>query len=234
MLTFRAEHTPNQTDGVFDMKMKLEPVKELLLIIQADGTALQIIGSAIIFLESDNLKGRRMLECAVIDGNGSRETLISLEYLRKWGILHETFPYESLEDFLNRKYLNKSLAYYTDVFNLKQNLYSVDRTTREPSQKCKDKREEILKKWSSCFKENLEKGDRFKHDPIKIKLKEKSSIPPSHCSRPYDMPFHLRKAYTKELKNCLDAEILEKCGMEPSQWASKAFPSSRVRARMFA
>ena len=38
------------------------------------------------------------------------------------------------------------------------------------------------------------------------------------------MPFHLRKAYTKELKNCLDAGILEKCGMEPSQWASKAFP----------
>ena len=58
-----------KTDGVFDsgctapittkevindMKMKLEPVKEPLLIIQADGTALRIIGSAIIFLESDN------------------------------------------------------------------------------------------------------------------------------------------------------------------------------------
>ena len=55
--------------------MKLSPMKEPLEIIQADGTALHIIGSAIIFIEADNLKGRRMLECAVIDGNGSRETL---------------------------------------------------------------------------------------------------------------------------------------------------------------
>ena len=70
----------------------------------------------------------------------------------------------------------------------------------------------------------MEKGDRIRQDPIKIKLKENSGIPPSHCSRPYDTPFHLRKAYTKEIKNCLDAGILEKCGMEPSQWASKAFP----------
>ena len=76
-------------------------------------------------------------------------------YLKKWGILHETFPYENLDDFVNRKYLNKATAYYSDVLDLNKNLYSVDRTIREPSQECKDKREEILKKWSSCFKEKL-------------------------------------------------------------------------------
>ena len=129
-----------------------------------------------------------MLECAVIDGNGSRETLISLEYLKKWGILHEMFPYENLEDFVNRKYLNKSTVYYTDVSNLNQNLYSVDRTSREASQQCKDKREEILKKWSSCFKEKLEKRDRIKHDPFKIKLKENSSIPPHTVAVPTIRP----------------------------------------------
>ena len=84
--------------------MKQDPVKKPLVFIQADGSALKIIGSAIIFLEADNLKGRRMIECAVIDGNGARETLISLDYLKKWGILHETFPYENLDDFVNRKY----------------------------------------------------------------------------------------------------------------------------------
>jgi len=210
--------------AIDDMKMKLNPVKEPFEIIQADGTPLRLIGSATIFLESDNLKGRRMLKCAVIDGNRSRETLISLEYLKKRGILHAMFPYENLEDFVNRKYLNKHTAYYSDVLNLNNNSYTIDRTTREPSQYCKDKREEILKKWSSCFKEKLEKGDKIRQDPIKIIPKENSGIPPSHCGRPYDLPFHLRKAYTKELKNCLDAEILEKCAMEPSQWASKAFP----------
>ena len=122
------------------MKIKLEPVKEPFSIIQADGTALKLIGSATIFLESENLKGRKMLECAVIDAGSAREILISLDYLKKWGILHPTFPYENLDDFVSRKFLNKSTCYYSDVLNLSNGLYSVDRTAREPSQQCKDKR----------------------------------------------------------------------------------------------
>ena len=73
-----------------------------------------------------------MLECAVIDGNGSRETLISLEMMKKWGILHPTFPNESIEDFVNRKYLNKNTCYYSEVLNLSNNLYAEGRTIREP------------------------------------------------------------------------------------------------------
>ena len=30
--------------------------------------------------------------------------------------------------------------------------------------------------------------------------------------------------YKKEVKNCLDAVILVKCGTEPSKWSLKAFP----------
>ena len=152
---------------VQDLKMKLSPVTKPLTIIQADGSALNIIGSEIIFLEAENLKGRRMIECAVIEGNGAREILISLEYLKKWGVLHETFPRENLDDYISRKYLNKNTAYYTDVLNLNRNLYEVDRKTREPSELCKKKREEILNKWPDCFKETLEKGDRIKHPQYK-------------------------------------------------------------------
>ena len=60
-----------------DLKMKLSPVINPLTIIQADGSALKVIGSSILFLEAENLKGRRMIECAVIEGNGARELLIS-------------------------------------------------------------------------------------------------------------------------------------------------------------
>ena len=67
---------------VEDLKMKLNPVNKPLVIIQADGSALKIIGSNIIFLEAENIKGRRMIECAVIEGNEAKETLISLKYLR--------------------------------------------------------------------------------------------------------------------------------------------------------
>ena len=63
-----------------------------------------------------------MIECAVIEGNGAKETLISLEYLKKWGILHDSFPHENLDDFITRKYLNRNTAYYSDVLNLNTNL----------------------------------------------------------------------------------------------------------------
>ena len=145
-----------------DLKMKLSPVNKPMTIIQADGSALNIIGSAIIFLEAENIKGRRMIECVVIEGNGEKEILISLEYLKKWGILHESFPRENLDDYITRKYLNKRTAYYSDVLNLNKNLYEVNRTIKEPSQQCEKMREEILTKWSGCFKEKLEKGDRIK------------------------------------------------------------------------
>ena len=49
-----------------DLKMKLSPVNKPMTIIQADGSALNIIGSAIVFLEAENMKGRRMIESAVI------------------------------------------------------------------------------------------------------------------------------------------------------------------------
>ena len=79
-------------------------------------------------------------------------------------------PRENLDDYITGKYLNKRTAYYSDVLNLNKNLYEVNKTIKEHSQQCKKTREEILTKWSGCFKEKLEKGDRIKHPQIKIKL----------------------------------------------------------------
>ena len=75
----------------------------------------------------------------------------------------------------------------------------------------------------------MSKEDRINDPPVKIKLKENTGITPSYCLCPYDTPFHLRKMYERELKNCLEAGILEKCGTEPSQWSSKAFPVIKGR-----
>ena len=124
-----------------DLKMKLDPVTTPLRIIQADGSALEFIGSAILYLEAENMKGRRRIECAVIEGNGAREMLISLEYLKRWNIVHSTFPRANLDDYLSRKYFNKQTAYYSESLNLNKNLYEVDREIREPSEKCRRKRE---------------------------------------------------------------------------------------------
>ena len=78
-------------------------------------------------------------------------------------------------------------------------------------------------KWSHCFKEELEPTDRMRVKPVSLKLKE-GYVNPSFCSKPYDTPYHLRTMYEKELKRSLDACHLAPCGIEPSNWSSKAFP----------
>ena len=113
------EGKSTSTEGVFDtgcthpvtttavsegLKMEIEPLREVSEIIQADGEPLKLLGSCRIFLESDNFGGRRMIDCAVIDGGKSKETLISIDYLKKWNLLHQTFPIESVDDYIECKF----------------------------------------------------------------------------------------------------------------------------------
>ena len=69
-------HPVTTTAVVEDLKLEIEPLREISEIIQADRQSLKL-------LKSDNLNGRRMIDCAVIDGGRSRETLISIDYLKK-------------------------------------------------------------------------------------------------------------------------------------------------------
>ena len=77
-------------------------------------------------------------------------------------------------------------------------------------------------KWANCFKEELEKSDRMKVEPVSLKLKE-GYINSWFCSRPYDTPYHLRTMYEKEIKRALDAGHIAPCCLEHSNWASEAF-----------
>ena len=40
------------------------------------------------FLEADVLGGMKLLEAAVIEDDGNKETLISLNLLEKWDLIH--------------------------------------------------------------------------------------------------------------------------------------------------
>ena len=83
-----------------------------------------------------------MIDCAVIDGGKSKQTLISIDYLKKWNLLHQTFPNESIDDYIERKYLNnKYSAYYTSLSNkIESLLYQESRNIREPSKQYKQLR----------------------------------------------------------------------------------------------
>ena len=112
---------------------------------------------------------------------------------------------------------------YSTAYDFHSNLYEESREVRKPSRKFSKLREEIMGKWEHVFKEELEPTDRMQGKPVKLKMKE-GYINPSFCSKPFDTPFYLRTMYEKEIKRALDAGHIAPCGLEPSEWSSKAFP----------
>ena len=109
--------------------MENKPLRELSEIIQADGQSLKLFGSVRMFSESDNLNGRRLIDCAVIDGGKNKETLISIDYLKKWNLIHQTFTLETIDDYLERKFKNnKYSTLYSRLSNkLEPSLYQESR-----------------------------------------------------------------------------------------------------------
>ena len=57
---------------------------------------------------------------------------------------------------------------------------------------------------------------------MKISLKPGSI--PVYSARPFDTPYHLRGAYDRELRDMLEAEIIEPMGLRESNWCSRSFP----------
>ena len=109
------------------------------------------------------------------------------------------------------------------TYDFHSSLYEENRPLKKPSAKCSKLRENIMENFSHVFKEELEPNDRMKVEPVKLKLKE-GFINPSFCSKPFDTPHHMRQMYEKEIKRSLDAGHIAPCGLEPSDWSSKAFP----------
>ena len=79
--------------AVEGMKMEISPLRVVLVIIQANGELLKLLGTCRMFIEADNFGGRRMIDCAVIDVGEIKETIILLGYLKQWNLLHESFPH---------------------------------------------------------------------------------------------------------------------------------------------
>ena len=141
-------HPVTTTAVVEGLKMEIKHLREVKEIIQADGQSLKLLGSVRMFLESDKLNGRRMIDFVVIDGGKNRETLISIDYLKKWNLLHQTFPLETIDDYVERKINNnKYSALYSRLSNqLESSLYQESRGVKEPSNECKKLRRSLIER----------------------------------------------------------------------------------------
>ena len=100
--------------------------------------------------------------------------------------------------------------------------YSVETDTSHslpaPSKKCETLRKKMLSNWGGVFKNTLGKEDRVNIEPVRINLRS------VYSARPFDTPYYLRDVFDRELKDMLDAGILEPNGLRESDWCSRSFP----------
>ena len=201
-----------------EQNIHIQPLSRNLTIRDASGNSLNIIGTAVFYIASHQVLGnrRRRVKAAVLEGNeADREILISLDLLIEWDLVHPNFPQETLSEYFSKK-MNKN--------KLKQksysNLYSARTVTaiyereglthnlREPTKLCKKLKEKITNKYGSNFKEKLGPGDRMKVEPVTLEIDESRNIPPVKHTRPFDVPYHLRKPWETEIRNALEGKIL--------------------------
>ena len=98
------------------MKAEIIPLIEELDIIDVAGKSLTVLGTCKMFIEKRILSSRKMVEAAVIQGD-RRETLISLQLLKKWDLIHDSFPNQTISDHIVNK-SNKKYAAYSMLYDL--------------------------------------------------------------------------------------------------------------------
>ena len=147
------------------------------------------------FINNEILGGR--VEAAVIEGK-KKETLISLQLLKRWDLIHESFPNQTISDDIESR-TNKRFQAYSSLYEFHSALHEGSMDVAPPSKACRKLKEELMGKWASCFKEELGKEDRMHVESVILKLKE-GYISPWFCSPPYDTLYHLRTMYEKEIK----------------------------------
>ena len=120
---------------------------------------------------------------------GASEVLVSLGLMKKWDLIHDTFPHETVSDFIYKT--NKPKLAYSTRYSFHSSIYNQSSKLKEPSRECKKLKDLITDEWGDCFKEKLGPKDRMNVKPVKLRIKESSEIP-TFCSKPYDTPHHLR------------------------------------------
>ena len=74
--------------------------------------------------------GHQLVEAAVIRGN-KKETLISLQSLKRWDLVHESFPNQTISDYIESK-TNKRYQAYSTVYQCHSWLYEGSRDVPPP------------------------------------------------------------------------------------------------------
>ena len=101
------------------LKADIIPLTKDFTIVEASGSELSILRTAILFMESGVLgPDKKEIEVAVIEGvEGNKEILVSLKLMKSWKLVHPTFPRERVDDYMTRineenKYDQNYISYF--------------------------------------------------------------------------------------------------------------------------
>ena len=131
---------------------------------EASGNRLDIIGTSDMWVKIAAIGKMKKLRCLILRGSGvDREILISCKMLKRWNLIHESFPHETVDNFVKRKLKLQKVAAAFD----KSSISSKDRVNTIPSE-CQILRKNILKKHAGIFKDKIGKMDRVNIPPVKI------------------------------------------------------------------
>ena len=84
---------------------------------EASGSRLDIIGTADMWVKIAAINKMKKLRCLILRGSGvDREVLISCKMLKKWDLIHPSFPHETVDNFVKensnyRKQLQCSISH---------------------------------------------------------------------------------------------------------------------------
>jgi len=140
---------------------------------EASGNKLDIIGTADMFVKIAAIGKTKKLRCLILRGSGvDREILISCKMLKRWNLIHKSFPHETVDNFVKRKLKLHKVA---SVFD-KSAISSKDRVNTIPLE-CQILRKDMLKKHAGIFKDKIGKLDRVNIPPVKLQLDTTKDIP---------------------------------------------------------
>ena len=204
-----------------------------LKIISASGEALSIIGTVDIFIQTQvTSKKKRMLQCCVLRGNKQNpEILVSLEKMKELRIVHPTFGRQTIDDFLYNTTGTTFKNKYSELCNCNSiQFYQPTKTVlKEPTEEERYLRDKLIGKYSETFVDKLGPEDRFKVPPIKLEVDRRpaEAVHPTNHIKPYNVPFHLRDQFQKEVIDMLEVKIIERCEVA-TEWNTKAFPVAKA------
>ena len=208
------------------LKAEISPLKNNLQIVNASGGLLKIVGTATIYFHSQITSNKKkMLVCAVLDGP-EREVLLSLGTLKQLNLVHESFPRETVLSYIKDRYNKGYSKEHSHSLNQSQSVKSA--TLHKHEDECLKLKARVMEKFASTFKEVLTKADRLDIPPVHLYQDENTNIRPVQNLRPFDVPWHLREGFQKELKACIDAGILEP-SEKPTPWACLLYTSPSPR-----